>query len=453
MRIWLPRSLIGRIFLAEVATIGIAALILLPLTISVLHRTEKEYESGVLLAQASTVASGIHRSGGGRWTVNLGGNLDPIYQTGYDGRAFTLVDDQGRVVDSSRYASASPWREAPRKRLTTSFETGRFVGISMPLGLQGTKFWIVVTQNQDGPGAIVDDVSRAFLLRYIAVLLPLLLVLPLLNSLSVRWFVKAITQASEHAAGIGPRSMNVRLSEDGLPSEVTPLTKATNAALARLEASFQKQAEFSANVAHELRTPLATLRVELDMIDDRSMRDRLGGLTDRLSHVLSQLRDLASLETFEVGDFETFDGHELATELVAEMAPNIIAAHRTIAYQAPPTTTFLTGRRQLARLALVNLIDNATRHTPIGTAIDVTLTAAGTFIVEDDGPGIAVDDPSLLKQRFWRADHKRTDSAGIGLSIVQRIVDGHQGGLHIGRSERGGARFAFSLYDPDRPTG
>ena len=443
MTIRLPRSLIGRILMAEAVTIGIAALILLPLTISLLHRTARDYESGVLLAQASTVASAIRRAPDGRWHIDLGPRLSPIYQTGYDGRAFTLLDDAGRVVDASLFASASPWRDAPRKALTTPFETRHFVGVSMPLRIDKAMLWVVVTQDQDGPGAIVDDVSRSFLLRYLAVLLPLLLVLPLLNSLAIRRFVIAITSASGGAAGIGPESLDLRLDETGLPSEVVPLVRATNTALARLQASFQRQAEFSGNIAHELRTPLATLRVELDLIEDPAMRDRLNALTDRLSHVLSQLRDLASLESFDEQDFEPFDGGVLATNVVAEMAPRIVAMGRTIAFKGPRLPIRLRGKEQLIRLALVNLVDNATRHTPEGTAIEVTLTEDGMFVVEDDGPGITVDDPYLLKRRFWRADHKRTDSAGIGLSIVERILDGHHGTLEIGRSDRGGARFAL----------
>ena len=443
MTMRLPRSLIGRILIAEAATIGLATLILLPLTVSLLHRTARDYESGVLLAQASTVASGIRHAPDGRWHVDLGPRLEPIYQTGYDGRAFTLLDDRGRVVDASLFAGVSPWRDAPRRSITTPFEARRFVGISMPLQIGGVALWVVVTQDQDGPGAIVDDVSRSFLLRYLAVLLPLLLVLPLLNNLAIRRFVVAVTRASERAADIGPESLDVRLDESGLPSEVVPLARATNTALARLEASFRRQAEFSANIAHELRTPLATLRVELDQIGDRPMRDRLHALTDRLSHVLSQLRDLASLESFDEQDFESFDAGELAMDVVAEMAPKILAGGRTIAFRGPQEHVRLKAKKQLVRLALVNLVDNATRHTPEGTAIEVILADTGALEVEDDGHGITVDDPYLLKRRFWRADHKRTDSAGIGLSIVQRIVDGHHGTLDIGRGSRGGASFTL----------
>jgi two-component system OmpR family sensor kinase len=441
----LPRSLIGRILMAEAVTIGIAALILLPLTISLLHRTARDYESGVLIAQASIIASGIRHAPDGGWHVDLDPPLKPIYETRYDGRAFTLIDGAGRVVDASLFASASPWRNAPRGAITTPFESHRFVGVSMPLRIDKTPYWVVVTQDQDGPGAIVDDVSRSFLLRYLAVLLPLLFVLPLLNSLAIRRFIIAITRASEHAADIGPGSLDVRLQETGLPSEIVPLVTATNTALARLQASFQRQAEFSGNVAHELRTPLATLRVELDRIEDRSMRDRMVTLTDRLSHVLSQLRDLASLESFDDRNFELFQAEQLAIDVVAEMAPRIVAIGKTIAFKSPPQSVQQRGKEQLVRLALINLIDNATRHTPEGTAIEVTLTDTGVIIVEDDGPGITVDDPYLLKRRFWRADHKRTDSAGIGLSIVQRIMDGHHGTLEIGRSRLGGARFALKF--------
>ncbi len=162
--------------------------------------------------------------------------------------------------------------------------------------------WVIVTQDQDQPGVIIDDVVREFLLRYLAVLLPLLVLLPIANSLIIRQLVLVVRRVSARAANIGARNLDVRLPESGLPTEISPLVGAANGLIERLQASFQQQKEFSGNVAHELRTPLATLQLSLDAVEERAVREPLVRQVRRLSHVISQLRDLASLETFSQAD-------------------------------------------------------------------------------------------------------------------------------------------------------
>jgi len=96
-------------------------------------------------------------------------------------------------------------------------------------------------------------------------------------------------------------------------------------------------------------------------------------------------------------------------------------------------------------MALTNLIDNAQLHTPPGTTIEVELNPAGSVSIADDGPGIIEADQSKLASRFWRADHRRSDGAGLGLSIVQRIAAVHHGRLIIAKAAQGGACFTLAL--------
>jgi two-component system OmpR family sensor kinase len=443
MKLAWPRSLIARILLAEVVTIVLAALLLPPLTVSLLHQTVRRYENEALLAQAEAVGTAIRSDGHGHWHTALSPALLPIFETGYDGRAFTVLDDSGRVMAASLFGLRTPWQQAPRVGVAAPFRADHFVGISLPFRVGATPLWIVVTQDENGPGAILDDVARSFLPRYLAVLLPFLLLLPLVNSFAIRRLVTAITTVSRRAAGIGSRTLSVRLEDAGLPAEIVPLVGAINELVERLETGFRRQAEFSANVAHELRTPLATLRMRLDAIEDRGVRDPLNAQVDRLSHVLSQLRDLASLETLAGEGRQRFDLAALTVETVAEMAPDVLAQGRTIAFSGRSDGVPLEGSRVLVGLALANLIANAARHTPPGTAIEVALEENGALSVIDDGPGIVVEHRDLLTRRFWRADHDRTDSAGIGLSIVQRIMDVHGGMLEIG--QRGGRGACFTM--------
>ena len=99
----------------------------------------------------------------------------------------------------------------------------------------------------------------------------------------------------------------------------------------------------------------------------------------------------------------------------------------------------------LIGLALANLVTNAVRHTPPGTHVFVTVESGGALRVDDDGPGIADWSPDTLTRRYWRADHARSDSAGLGLAIVSRICAVHDTSLAIGASRSGGASFAIRL--------
>ncbi len=273
----------------------------------------------------------------------------------------------------------------------------------------------------------------------------MLALLPIANLVLVRRSTRIVRRVSRQAAQIGPANLAVRLPAAALPSEVEPLAIATNNALDRLEQGFRTQSEFVANVAHELRTPLASLRLRLDAVADADVARGMNATLDRAAHVISQLLDLASLERLSVDPVEQFELVAIASAAVEEAAPAIYAGGRTIALGGNAQRLKVRGRAQLIILALANLIDNAARHTPPGTRIEVNIYADGGVSVEDDGPGIAPASLDAVTQRFWRSDQSRTDSAGIGLSIVERILTAHHARLVVGNRPQGGASFRFTL--------
>jgi signal transduction histidine kinase len=429
MRFW-PRSLIARILILELGAIAIAAIGIPLILISFLHNEADRLQFRTLTDQAAAIARSIVPDSHGD-VVRLSPDLANAYATPYDGRAYVISGRDGHVLGSTAYSDLVPWREAPLSSTMAPFQAGDFIGVSLPTRFNRRPAWIIVTQNEAGPGAILDDVVRGFVARFDPVLVLLLLLLPLINSLLIRRLVLAVRTTSQRAKTIGPRTMDVRLEEAGLPIEIAPLAHATNELLLRLETSFRQQSEFVANVAHELRTPIALHRVELEAVEDDSLRRRLNASIDRLTHVITQLHDLAALETVADAPFELFDAVILARETVSELASGILEAGDTIALNVPDGPVTVRGNRILIMLALTNLISNATRHTPAGTSIAVTISEYGQIEVSDNGPGIAMSSPELPVQRYWRADHLRTDSAGLGLAIVRRIMDVHEGQFGI----------------------
>lgn len=440
LRYW-PRSLIARILIVELGAILIAALVLPALMVWQLHAQVNRYEVQTLTEQGREIGQGLAVRGG-IVRVGLKPDLAPTYASPYDGRAFVIVDAQRRIRTHSAFAAHVPWTEAPLGDRAQPFRVDAVIGVSQPVTLDRARLWVIVSQDETGRGAIIDDVARAFLTRYAPTLLLILLLLPLINSLLIRRLVVAVRGVSAQAGTIEAQTLDMRLAEAGLPLEVAPLAHATNALLLRLQQSFRQQAEFVANVAHELRTPLTTLKFEIEGVDDDALREQLGRTTDRLSHVIAQLQALAALE-LPAQSFTAFDAVELAREVVGELAPQILANGDRIELDAPDHPIELRANRTLIALALSNLLTNATRHTPAGTAITVRVDEDARFEVRDDGPGIAAADADRARQRYWRADTRRTDSAGLGLSIVSRIMEVHGGALEVESRPGEGARFGL----------
>ncbi|WP_341210867.1 sensor histidine kinase [Sphingomonas paucimobilis] len=433
------RSLLTRILLVELGAIALAALALPTIMASMLHQTMAHFQRETLTAQARAIAGAFHRSPGGAEHLQLGRELAAEYDNAYDGRAFLVIRSNGQVLARSRYADPAVATHLPGGTGVRDIAFGRIVGVILPL-IAPRDGAVVVTQDESGPGAIVDDVVVRFQRRYTTVLVGLLLLLPVLNLALVRQLLVSVRRISARAGVIEAQTLDQRLDERGVPSEVAPLVNATNRLIGRLEQSFAEQAEFVANVAHELRTPIATLRMQIEPIPTGDLRDRLSASAARLTHVVAQLQDLASLERMSRKHLERFDLCATTRDVVEELAPAVINGGRTINLEVSAGPIELLGSVLLTSLAVTNLIDNAAKHTPPGTSIEVIVERPGSVSVIDDGPGISAEHAGSAAKRFWRADHRRTDSAGLGLAIVTRIMQVHEGALEIGVSDPGGTR-------------
>lgn len=438
------RSFLTRILAVEIATI-LAACVLLPVIArSVLESSVRAIEETMLSQQAGMVAQHI-RPSGESWRVDLPPELVPIYASGYDGRAYALVDGKGHVLDASPFALPTSWPADFRKGLLTHFSAGPMVGLGLTVPEARGYLRVIVTQDQARPGVVVDDVVRKFLSRDLVLLVGLLLLMPVANVAMLWPLLRRLRRSAQEAADLDPQSAGGRLDPEGLPIETLALVEAVNDLLGRVEAVLRLQEEFAGNVAHELRTPLATLRLEVAKLPDDATRAVLAREIERIAHVLAQLRDLASLEDAARLALVPVDLTALVIAVVAELTPAVLANGRSIAVTGSEAIITVQGHRGLLTMALTNLISNARIHTPPGSLIEVELDPAGRVSVSDDGPGVTEADQSKLLRRFWRADHRRSDGAGLGLSIVQRIIAVHHGRLIIDASPLGGARFTIDL--------
>jgi len=253
---------------------------------------------------------------------------------------------------------------------------------------------------------------------------------------ALRLGLRPLRTISKQAAGIGPATISQRLPLSSTPREIAPLVVAFNAALDRLEAGWRAQREFSANAAHELRTPLATLRAQVE--GSLAPEDRSDAIEEfeRLGRLISQLLALAEADSGEDLNTVSFDLVELARSVTSEMASTIVAGGRDISFDSAPAHWVCEGSPGLMEVAIRNLLENATRHTPTGCEIAVAIDSSGRLSVSDNGPGVPDGFRHRLFQRFHKAD-AHGFGAGLGLSIVSRVMVLHGGEARLEPSPEG----------------
>jgi signal transduction histidine kinase len=155
--------------------------------------------------------------------------------------------------------------------------------------------------------------------------------------------------------------------------------------------------------------------------------------------------DIAELESFIVATDARADLHAVCADAVGFMAPLAVDLSKTIALTGAPGPVWVHGHAEALFRAVRNLIENAIRHTPPGVSIEVEVSADGVVRVRDDGPGVPDADRERIFRRFWRRDRAKGDSRGLGLAIVARVAEAHDGTIAVDNVPDGGAVFTLRL--------
>ncbi len=219
------------------------------------------------------------------------------------------------------------------------------------------------------------------------------------------------------------------------PKEVAPLVGSLNSLFDRVRASIENERRFTADAAHELRTPLAGVRAQAQVAQGASGEaERARALdnvivgSDRASHLVDQLLTLARLEPENFRAVrEPCDLAEVTRVAVAEIAPVAIAKSIEVDLLAPAAVT-VAGDAPLLAILLRNLLDNAVRYSPPGTTIHARvgeIQGKAFVAVADEGPGVGAEERGSLGQRFHRVLGTQAPGTGLGLSIVKRIAQLH----------------------------
>jgi hypothetical protein len=254
-------------------------------------------------------------------------------------------------------------------------------------GSEGREYYGLTVVESSAAGPVSVSVARAAdadllvhsLLREFALdvgwIIPLLVIVTLVvGVLAIQSAFRPIAQVSQMAAAITPGAMSIRLPEKNLPSEITPLVAAVNHALDRLEQGFDLQRQFTANAAHELRTPLAIITAALDVVDENGEIAKIRTDVARMNRLVDQLLQVARLDAVALDVSDRLDLNDVAAEVVGSMAPWSLARRKPIAFHGEDKPVVIKGNRHAIGDAIRNLVENAVAHTAPGSEVTVSTT-------------------------------------------------------------------------------
>ena len=419
-----------------------------------------EFREGLWDLEGQSIAVQVQKlhasivSGTGPPRLELPQSLREFYAQPDTLNGYQLLSADGTVLESGGFPA--PYLPLPvaqgggqifMQREAVALSGNSIMAATLALEDVHGPYWLRVVRNlEDAESLVAQLLLSAWGELYWQIVLLLIGVVSVVV-VTVRSSLRPMRAVSDQASMLSLSRLDERLHTQNLPRELVPLVQAVNASLDRLEVDYRVQREFTANAAHELRTPLATLRARLE---SRLSAQELGDITleiEQLARLVEQLLCLARLESQEQFQYAAFDAHAVALEVARELAPVALESEHYVTAATPNASVPAHGNATLTRLVFRNLIENAIQYTPAGTSI--TLSAgSGTVIIADDGPGIAAHAAASLFERFRRGPSASGVGAGLGLAIAKCIMERQGGRLSFDANAARGARFVMEFHEP-----
>ena len=305
--------------------------------------------------------------------------------------------------------------------------------------------------------------ARALALRSVG---PIVAAAPLLM-LVVWWVVslslRPVARTRAQLAARQPDDLSP-VSDAGLPDEIRPLVQELNLLLARVRQAFTLQQQFVGDAAHELRTPLAALALQLQGLrragDDPAARElAIGRLSEGVTRATRLIEQLLSMARYDAGSppptLAPTDLVQAVREAVAQVLP-AANARRIEMMLDGPDQAMVAGQSEALVLLARNLLDNAVKYSPEGGQVRIGIEPAPggmiVLVVDDTGPGIRPSERERVFDRFYRTDPGMAQGSGLGLSLVRTLARRHGAEVELSDAPGGGLRAAVAFHVPDAVT-
>ncbi|MBB1597149.1 ATP-binding protein [Achromobacter sp. UMC46] len=389
------------------------------------------------LAQADDIFDSLLQ----RTALSLGTG-DGLLRTGPTharGAGSPVADDliiQIWTPDGLRVFNSRSRRPLP-DQIVLGFSDTTMEGTTYRVYALATPFQVIqVAQDMD----VRKDMARALALRTIAPIAAAAPLLMLIIWCVVSWSLRPVKRARAQVAARQPEDLSP-VNVQGLPDEIQPLIQELNLLLERMRGAFAQQKQFVGDAAHELRSPLAALRLQLQALqragdaDSRELAEqRLASGIDRATRLVEQLLSMARHESAaEPSPAVPVDLADVLRQALSETLPQANAKLIGIDMEGP-AEAWIQGHRDALVLLARNLLDNAVKHTPEGKHIRLRLEQAAdqaSFMIDDEGPGIPPAERERVFDRFYRAEGNTQHGSGLGLSIARAIADRHGAAIFL----------------------
>ncbi|MDQ0470551.1 signal transduction histidine kinase [Labrys wisconsinensis] len=293
------------------------------------------------------------------------------------------------------------------------------------------------TQGQMSLRRLVMGVSAGSLIVILPIFVLMALATLVATPLVVRHALRGLGRAAAQAERIDIDQRGVQLPIEDVPTEIGPLVKAVNDALARLDRGYERHRRFLTDAAHELRTPIAILNTRIASLSPGSEKTRLLEDATRLSVLTGQLLDFQRLDQ-QVSRFSPVDLTALARRVIVDLAPLAFAAGYEMVFEADEGAIVVAGDQTSLERALANLVQNAIDHGGRCGTITVRIGRAGCVEVCDEGDGIPNEERDRIFEPFHRLNQDGR-GAGLGLNLVHEIMRLHGGRIAATDGPSGGA--------------
>lgn len=322
----------------------------------------------------------------------------------------------------------------------------QYVGYTLETILDGKRYYIQVAQTQKAADTVSGKISDTFMMRLLAIGIPFYAALFWIIMTTLKRRFKPLFKAANEVSQVTVTNPDIHISETNVPDEVLPFVRAVNFSFQRLGKAIREQREFTENLAHELRTPLAILKAHIELLGNNPEVEKVGQDVDNMIQLVNQMLDMTRLEYADTIEMKEVDLTAIVSQVCQDLWPLYLKNQRELRVTGMGRPVMVMGDKDLIYRAVRNLLDNALEHSPAKTPVEV-IVENGTVRVRDFGRSIPENVREKIFNRFHRDNGKGRNlkgGAGLGLSIVRRTMEVHGGNATV--EPAGEAGNIFSLH-------